>query len=74
MGTAWLETVLVSDEINCVGLAIISNKRVRSLDGQRFSIRSNVVQDSGLFVFESITGLDTVDRKMIQLSNVPSSL
>jgi hypothetical protein len=62
MGTAGLESILISCEVDCVCLSIISDERVRSLDGQRFGVSAGVVQNTGLFVFGSITGFQAEER------------
>lgn len=63
MGTFWLETVLISYEVEGVLLAIGSNPADGSTDGKSFVFSSNVLKLSLFLAGGSIAGFETADWK-----------
>ena len=59
MSTLRLETVLIGDIVDGVGLTIISNKGEATLDGDGFIFSSDIFQFTFFLMLGTITGLGT---------------
>ncbi|KRK01272.1 uncharacterized protein Dyak_GE28983 [Drosophila yakuba] len=63
MGTLGLESVLIGDVVDGVGLAIIGHKGEGTLDGEGLQFRASVLQLTLLLSSNTIAGLETVGEQ-----------